>query len=64
MDTAIAAHGAAGGQHLVGQQPRQHAFAHAIGADQADAVRREGKLQLVKQGRAIGQHIRQTIELQ
>ena len=64
MDTAIAAHGATGRQGLAGQQPRQHAFAHAIGADQADAARREGKLKLVKQGRAIGQHARKTIELQ
>ena len=63
MHAAVAAHGARRRLRLARQQARQNALAHAVIADEADTLRGKGKLQIGKQGAAIGQHEGKTVEL-
>ena len=57
-----AAHLAAVGRQLTGQQAREHALAGAIGTDQAGGHRFKGKRESGKQRSAIGQPIGHAIE--
>ncbi len=50
------------GRQPAGQQACEHAFASAIGTDQAGSNRFEGKRQIGKQRAAVGQSIRHAIE--
>ncbi|MNQ07359.1 hypothetical protein D3C85_201360 [compost metagenome] len=63
MHAAVAAHGAGRRLRLARQQARQHTLAHAVIADEADTLRGKAKLQIGKQGAAIGQHKGKTVEL-
>lgn len=63
MHAAVTARGARRRLRLARQQTRQHALAHAVIADEADTLRGKGKLQIGKQGAAIGQHEGKTVEL-